>query len=152
MRQAFLVIIDGTPECSRALRFASLRAQHIGGVVKMLHVIKPTGFLQWGGVQKAMDEEVEAEARQMLADRADASRQLTGQMPEIILRRGKPAEEIRRLLHEDDSIRSLVLAAAASGRAGPLVDFFAGELAGSLPCLVMIVPGGIDDEALDRLT
>lgn len=149
---AFLVIIDGTPECARALRFAAFRAQHVGGMVKLLHVIKPTGFLQWGGVQQAMDQEVEATANQMLAEQAEVVRNLTGQTPETILRRGKPAEEVRQLIEQDDSIRSLVLAAAAGGRPGPLVDYFAGEHAGSLPCLVMIVPGGISDAALDRLT
>lgn len=148
---AFLVIIDGTPECARALRFAALRARHVGGTVKLLHVITPTGFLQWGAVQKAMDEEVEATANRMLAEQADAVHRLTGLWPETVLRRGKPAEEVRLLIEQDGGIRSLVLAAAADGRPGPLVDHFAGEQAGSLPCLVMIVPGGIADAALDRL-
>lgn len=149
---AFLVIIDGTPECARALRYASLRALHTGGKVKLLHIIKPTGFLQWGGVQKAMEQEVEVEASAMLADRSAGVRDLLGAAPETVLRRGKPADEVRRFIEEDGTIRSLVLAAAPSGRPGPLVEMFAGEQAGMLPCIVMIVPGGLTDEALDRLT
>ncbi len=148
---AFLVVIDGTPECERALRFASLRAVRTGALVKLLHVIKPTGFLQWGGVQRAMDEEVEAEASRMLEDRADMVCQLTGSVPDIALRRGNPAEEVRRLIEEDGNIRSLVLAAATSGRPGPLIDLFSGEQGAGLPCLVMIVPGSVSDAALDRL-
>ena len=34
---------------------------------------------------------------------------------------------------------------------GPLVSHFAGAAAGSLPCPLIIVPGGLDDEALVRL-
>ena len=48
--------------------------------------------------------------------------------------------------------RALVLAAAAKGKPGPLVDFFTRERAGTLPCMVMIVPGGIEDADIDRLT
>jgi hypothetical protein len=33
-----------------------------------------------------------------------------------------------------------------------LVAHFAGTVAGSLPCPLMIVPGGISDEQLDRLS
>lgn len=149
---AFLVVIDGTPECGRALRFASLRALRTGASLKLLHVIKPTGFLQWGGVQRTMDEEVEAEARRMLEEKAALVHQLLGTMPEVALRRGNPAEEVRRFIEEDGNVRSLVLAAATTGRPGPLIDLFAGEQAAGLRCLVMIVPGGISDEELDRLT
>ncbi len=152
MAHAFLVVMDGTPECARALRFAALRAMHTAASVKLVHIIKPTGFMQWGGVQKALDEEVEADAHAMLSAQADSAAVLMGVRPETMVRRGKPAEEILRLLEQDRSIRSLVLAAAANGRPGPLVDFFAGERAGALPCLVIIVPGGIGEAELDRLT
>jgi nucleotide-binding universal stress UspA family protein len=151
-RPTFLVVLDGTAECRKALRFAALRALHTGAGVKLLHVIKPVGFLQWGGVQRAMDAEVEDEAKAMLAAEAAVVAELLGETPETLLRRGKPTEEVRRLVDEDRGIRSLVLAAAPQGRPGPLVDYFSGQEAGAMPCLVMIVPGGIDDAALDRLT
>lgn len=148
---AYLVVVDDTPECSRALRFAALRATRIGASLKLVHVVSPTGFLQWGGVQKTMEDEVAAEAMAMLQAQSGAAAQLTGCRPDVLLRHGKPAEEIRRLVEEDDSIRCLVLAAAAKGRPGPLIEYFA-SAASELPCLVMVVPGGIDDEALERLT
>lgn len=149
---SFLVVVDDTLESSRALRFASLRAQHTGANVVLLHVLKPTQFLQWGGVQKEMDAEAEEAARALLSGKAAEVEAMTGIRPTFRLMRGRPAEAVLELVTGDRSIRALVLAAAARGKPGPLVHFFAGERAGSLPCMVMIVPGGISEADLDRLT
>ena len=46
----------------------------------------------------------------------------------------------------------VVLAAAAEGGPGPLVAHFSGAVAGTLPCPLVIVPGRLSDEALDRLS
>ncbi|WP_199553776.1 universal stress protein [Sandaracinobacteroides hominis] len=149
---SFLVVVDDTAESSKALRFAALRAQHTGAQVVLLHVLKPTQFLQWGSVQKEMEAEAEDTARALLAGKAAEVEAMTGIRPTFRLMRGKPVEAVLELLTGDRSIRALVLAAAAKGKPGPLVDFFAGERAGTLPCMVMIVPGGISDSDLDRLT
>ncbi len=148
----FLVIVDDTPEFGKALRFAALRALHTGGEVALLRIIRPAQFLQWGRVQDAIEEDAEAEAAQKLELAASEVFELLGRRPQTFVRRGKPAEEVLAFVTEHPGVRALVLAAAPRGRPGPLVDFFAGERAGSLPCLVMIVPGGIADPALDRLT
>jgi nucleotide-binding universal stress UspA family protein len=150
--QTFLVVVDETPESRKAIRFAALRALHTGATVSLLHVLKPTQFLQWGGVQKAMDAEAEQEAEALMAGTAAEVEQMLGKRPQVHIRRGKAPEEVLQLVTEDRSIRGLVLAAAARGKPGPLVDFFSGERAGSMPCLVMIVPGGMSEEDLDRLT
>jgi nucleotide-binding universal stress UspA family protein len=150
--ETFLVVIDDTPECAKALRFAALRAQHTGARVRVVHILKPPQFLQWGGVQQDIEDEAREQGQALLDGKADEIEALTGQRPDIALLKGRAGEAVLELVREDRSIRALVLAAAARGRPGPLVDFFAGERAGSLPCMVMIVPGGIDDAALDRLT
>lgn len=150
--ETFLVVVDDTEECAKAIRFAALRAQHTGASVMLMHVLKPTAFLQWGGVQKDMDAEAEDVARALLAAKADMVEALTGLRPTLKLVAGRSAEAVLDVVTNDRSIRALVLAAAARGRPGPLVDFFSGERAGSLPCMVMIVPGGISDSDLDRLT
>lgn len=150
--QTFLVVVDGTAECRKAVRFAALRALHTSAGVRLLHVLKPTQFLQWGGVQEAMDAEAEEDAKSMLAEAASEVEQLLGRPPELLIRRGKAPDMVLQVITEDRSIRGLVLAAAAKGKPGPLVNFFSGEQAGTMPCLVMIVPGGISEEALDRLT
>ena len=55
------------------------------------------------------------------------------------------------LLAERDDVAALVLGAAAEGDPGPLVDHFSGSVVGSLPCPLVIVPGRLGDEGLDRL-
>lgn len=150
--ETFLVVVDDTAECAKALRFAALRAQHTDATVLVVHVLKPTQFLQWGGVQKDIEDETEQLGQALLASRAAEAEALTGQRPETRLLRGRAGEAVLDVVMADRSIRALVLAAAAKGQPGPLVDFFAGERAGSLPCMVMIIPGGISDGDLDRLT
>ena len=41
-RHKFLVVVDDTPECKIALRFASMRARGTGGTVTLLRVIEPS--------------------------------------------------------------------------------------------------------------
>lgn len=150
--ETFLVVVDDTPECAKALRFAALRAQHTGARVGLLHVLKPSQFLQWGGAQKDIEAEAEENGRAVLAAKANDVETLTGVRPEVRLARGRAPDAVLEVLRSDRSIRALVLAAAAKGRPGPLVEYFSGDAAGSLPCMVMIVPGGIPDTDLDRLT
>lgn len=150
--ETFLVVVDDTPECAKALRFAALRAQHTGARVALLHVLKPSQFLQWGGVQKDMEAEAEDNGRAVLAAKAAEVEALTGLRPGVRLARGRAVDAVMDVLRSDRSIRALVLAAAAKGKPGPLVEHFSGDAAGTLPCMVMIVPGGIPDGELDRLT
>ena len=56
------------------------------------------------------------------------------------------------MLKEREDVTALILGAAAEGGPGPLVAHFTGAVAGTLPCPVVIVPGRLSDEALDRLS
>jgi hypothetical protein len=59
---------------------------------------------------------------------------------------------IREIIAANPDIAALVLGAAATGAPGPLVTHFAGPDAGALPVPVMIIPGSLDREAIDRLS
>ena len=50
----YLVVIDQSAESRIALRFAALRAGHVGARLALVHVVAPPEFMQWGGVQEAM--------------------------------------------------------------------------------------------------
>ena len=64
----FLVIIDDTAECDRALYYASRRAARIGVSVVMLRVIETHDRgQQWLGVADIMQAEAQEEANAMLA-------------------------------------------------------------------------------------
>ncbi len=138
---SFLVVVDQTPESRVAMRFAALRAAHVGARVILLHTLPATEFIQWGGVQELIEAESKAEADALLAAVADELFALSGQRPGMIVREGEPTAAILETIAGDTSIRALVLGAARGSVPGPLVAFFAGERAGALPCLVIIVPG-----------
>jgi len=150
--EIFLVVVDDTPECAKALRYATLRARRTGARVLILHVLPPTHFLEWRGAQQEIEAEEQRHGEGILLARAREAEALSGELPETRLLRGLPKQVVLELLTENRSVRALVLAAAARGRPGPLVDFFAGQQAGKLPCMVIVVPGGIADADLDRLT
>ncbi len=150
--RAYLVVIDETLEARAALRFAARRAARTGGSVEILAVIPPQEFVQWGGVQAAMEEEARLRAEAQVLEASGAIAEEAGVRPSIHVRQGDPVKAVTEILAERDNIAALVLAAAAEGGPGPLISHFAGAVAGSLPCPLMIVPGRLSDEALDRLS
>ena len=149
--RSYLVVIDDSEEARIALRYAARRAARTGGQVEILAIIPPQEFVQWGGVQAAMEEEARLRAEAMVLQASGAIVEEAGVEPAILVRQGEPIKEITELLRERDDIAALVLGAAAEGGPGPLVSHFSGAVAGTLPCPLVIVPGSLSDEALDRL-
>lgn len=151
-RRKFLVVVDKSPECKKALRFAARRAGHTGGIVSLLIVLAPADFQHWRAVEDAMREEALQEAEKLLYDAARDVNQLTGLFPEVIIREGKSRDVLMALIAEEPDISILVLG-ASPGREGPgpLVSLVAAQAAQAYPIPVTIVPGGLSDEAIDAL-
>ncbi len=149
----FLVIVDETPECDRALVYAAKRAERTGGTLTMLYVIKPEEFQHWLGVEDIMRAEAMAEAEATLARSLDRARALAPRVkPETVVREGSPADEIVALISEDADIAILVLAAGTEKEGpGPLVSSLAGKLSGSFPIPITIVPGNLSDQDIVAL-
>jgi nucleotide-binding universal stress UspA family protein len=147
----FLVVVDETPECAQAMRFAARRAQNTGGGVSLLYVIPPEDFQHWMGVAEVMRAEAREAAEKRLGDLADELRTLTGITPEFDIREGKAAEEVLGLIRDDPAIGVLVLGAGESDGPGPLVSYMVGKLGGSLPIPVTIVPGRLTLEQIDSI-
>ena len=151
-RRKFLAVVDRTPECHVALRFAARRAQHTGGLLTLLYVITPADFQQWAGVERVMREEAQRDAEKFLHEAATFVNGMTGAMPELVIRDGPPADAIRALLKDDKAISILILAAGTSTEGpGPLVSLVAGPAAGAYPIPVTVVPGSLSDEQVDAL-
>ena len=148
----YLVVIDESTESRTAMRFAALRAGHVGARVAIIHVIRPPEFMQWGAVQDAMAAEAQEEADNLLAAVADEAEALSGSRPRAIVLKGDAAPAIFEHVIGDPTVRALVLGAAPKGAPGPLISYFTAERAGQLPCVVIIVPGGLDPERLESLT
>ena len=151
-RRKFLVVVDKSPECKVALRFAARRAEHTGGIVTLLTVVAPADFQHWRSVEEAMREEALEEAEKLLHDAARDVNRIGGLFPEYIVREGKTRDTILALLKEDPDISILVLG-AGTGREGPgpLVSLVAQEATNAYPIPVTIVPGSLNDEAVDAL-
>ncbi|HYA07448.1 MAG TPA: universal stress protein [Xanthobacteraceae bacterium] len=148
-----LVVIDETEECDRAVYFASRRAARIGGGVVMLHVNEPHGqSQQWLGVADIMRAEAHEEADAQLGKYVARAKAIAGITPERVVREGDKAEEILKLIDEDEDIFILVLAAGTGSEGpGPLVTTI-GRTAGDYPIPVAIVPGHLTDEEIDALS
>lgn len=145
----FLVVVDRTPECRVALRFASRRAQHTGGRVTLLCVAQPADFQQWRGVEQIMQDEARDEAETRIYAAAKTVNELAGIIPELIIAIGRPADCLIDLLKSDSDISILVLAAGTSKDGpGPLVSLFA---TGAQTIPVTIVPGNLSDATIDRI-
>lgn len=150
--RTYLVVVDETPEAEVALRFAARRAAKTGGAVQILALIPPTEFVQWGGVQATIEEEARQRAEALVMGAAGTLMQESGIRPTITVKQGEPVSLVRKTLDENEGIAALVLGAAAIGAPGPLVAHFAGSEAGSLPCPIMVIPGSLDRDAVDRLS
>lgn len=150
--RTYLVVIDETEEARLALRFAARRAARTGGNIHLLTVTEKQPFVAWGGVQATIEEEARQRAEAVVAAAAAEVHLETGLTAEVSVRSGDAATIVREILNEDYEIAALVLGAAASGAPGPLVSHFTGADAGTLPVTVMIVPGSLTLEQLDRLS
>ena len=150
-RRKFMAIIDGTPECERAVHYAGRRAKNSNGGLVLLFVIPEGDFQQWLGVEAIMRAEAREEAEAIMAKAAQKVRESIGIDPEVVIREGNATDEINDLVEEDRDIAILVLAAASAKEGpGPLVSAIAGRGA-VFPIHVTVLPDSLSDEEIDAL-
>ena len=149
----WLVVIDDTAECDRAIYFAARRAARVGAGVVMLRVIETQDRnQQWLGVADIMKAEAHEEANAALERAAGRANGIAGITAERVVREGDTAEQILKLIEDDEDIAILVLGAGVSTEGpGPLVTSV-GKSAGEFPIPVAIVPGHLGDQDLDSMT
>lgn len=151
--RVFLVVVDDSAERRVALRYAALRVRKSGGRMALLRVIEPAGQVEWAGVGVMLAEERREEAERLLSGLAAEVNELTGGLPILLIREGDPRDELLELLGEDPRISILVLASATGGSGpGPLIQALTGRYATKLQVPMTIVPGGMSDAELDRVT
>ena len=140
--RTYLVVIDETDEASVALRFASRRAMKTNSALHILALVESEGFVAWGGVQATLEEEAKNRAEALVSGAAGTLFDETGIRPSITVKQGKGPKVVREMMGEVDGLAAL----------GPLVSHFANTEAGTLPCPVMVVPGSLTKEEIDRLS
>lgn len=146
-KRKFLVVIDETVECDRALTFAAYRVKRTGGTVVLVSVVQSPEFVGMG-VEEVLRAEAVEEAERNLDVRLARLRDIGDVRSESVIREGEAVEEIERLINADRSIAILVLAASISSDGpGPLVMHFASR-ANGLPIPFTVVPGRLTDDEI----
>jgi nucleotide-binding universal stress UspA family protein len=154
-RRKFLLVVDESQEVESALYYAASRVQRSTGSLVMLYVIEPGDYQPWAGVRQVQHEEETTKAKALfrlfrrklhLAGFEDTD-------VEDIIREGKTAEEIVKLIAEDEDIAILVLGASHDAQGpGPLVESLAaGNATGGFPVPVTVVPGKLSLEDIKAL-
>src|SRR5918998_2615858 len=151
-KRTYLVVIDDSPEAAVALRFAARRAAKTNGRIEVLGIVEPQDFVQWGGVEKTIEEEQRLRIEGVVSAAVGEILDEGGVEAKIVVQQGEPVKTVREYIGERKEVAALVLGAAPSGDPGPLVGNFCGNDAGKLPCPVMLIPGSIDDDRLEQLS
>ncbi|MEL7685875.1 universal stress protein [Citromicrobium bathyomarinum] len=146
----YLVIIDETDEARKALRFAMRWAQASSGSVQILAIVQPQNFNAFGGVQATIEQEARDRAEAIATSAAGNVYSESGKMPNIAVKVGEASRIVRDYLTEHPDVLALVLGAASEGPPGPLVSHFSAHT-GSLPCPLVILPGSMAVEDVDRI-
>jgi len=151
-KRKYLVVIDDTEECDRAVYWAAKRAGRTKSQIVMLRVIETAERnQQWLGVADIMKAEAQEAANAVLDKFAERTKQVARIKPDRVIREGDTAAEITKLIEEDADIGILVLAAGTGKEGpGPLVSDIA-KTAGTFPIPVAIVPGHLSDEDLEAM-
>jgi len=150
--RTYLVVVDESAEAEAALLFAARRAAKTSGNVHILALVPKTEFVQWGAVQATMEDEARARAEALVMSAAGTLMAEANLQPTITVKAGDPVSVVRKTVEETENVAALVLAAAPKGAPGPLVAHFAGTDAGTLPCPLMIIPGSLSRDDIERLS
>jgi nucleotide-binding universal stress UspA family protein len=143
----FLVVIDETAECDRAVTFAAHRVKRTGGTVVLMTVVEKPEFIGLG-VEDVLRAEAVEQAEANLDVRLNRIRDIGDVKVESVIREGEGPEQIEDVIRQDADIAILVLAASKSSEGpGPLVMHFAAR-AGALPIPLTVVPGRMSDEEI----
>lgn len=146
----FLVVLDQTPECLKALRFAARRAGRTNGGVAMLSIIAPDEFQHWKTVADTMRADAIAEAEARMDSLAEEVKALSGADPTITIREGPKRDQVLAHIEENPDICVLVLGAGDdTDGPGPLVTALAGGFSGRLSVPITVVPGHMTLQQID---
>jgi nucleotide-binding universal stress UspA family protein len=152
-KRKYLVVIDDSEECGRAVYWAAKRAARTKSQIVMLRVLETAERnQQWLGVADIMQAEAMEAATAVLDKYSGRIKKITGLKPDHVIREGDISEQLVQLIDEDADIGILVLAAGTGNEGpGPLVTSLA-KTAGTFPIPVAVIPGGLSDEDIDAMS
>src|SRR5918997_5002502 len=102
--RTYLVVIDDSSEARVALRFAARRAAKTNGQVEVLAIVEPQDFVQWGGVQAAIEEEQKLRIEGVVSGAIGEIMDEEGVRPKIVIRTGEPIKVVREFIGERQEV------------------------------------------------
>lgn len=151
-RPKFLVVVDDTPECDRAIYFGARRALRTGAALVLLSVADAGSSHDWLGVGELIAKDAEDAAWQLVNRAEQRARDVAGLDAETVVRRGSPNEQILQSIDDDRDISFLVLAASSGvDGPGPLILNLVAKNSGNFPVPVVIVPEKMSDDEIDSI-
>lgn len=151
-RPKFLVIVDDTPECDRAIYFGARRAVRTGASLVLLSIANPGSSHDWLGVGELIAKDAEDAGWDLVRRAAKRAHEVAKIDAESIVRLGSKTEQILQAIDEDRDIAFLVLAASSSAEGpGPLILNLVAKSSGNFPVPVVIVPEKMSDDEIDSI-
>ena len=113
VRKFLVVVEEDVSEVEAALAFAANRVRRTGGMITLLYVIEPGDFQHWLGVKEIQREEAMQKAKAVfrLFRRKLKSAGFDDITVEEVIREGKKADELIKLISEDEDIAIMVIGA-----------------------------------------
>src|SRR5437764_5754462 len=108
-KRTYLVVIDDSAEARVALRFAARRAAKTHGRIEVLGIVEPQDFVQFGGVQAAIEEEQRLRIEGVVSSAVGEILDESGVEARIIVQQGEPVKSVRESIGSRDHVAALVL-------------------------------------------
>src|SRR5436305_15210805 len=115
LKRTYLVVVDDSAESRVALRFAARRAAKTDGRIEVLGIVEPQDFVQFGGVQAAIEEEQKLRIEGVVSSAIGEILDESGIDASIIVQQGEPIRAVRDYVADRPEIAALVLGAAPTG-------------------------------------
>src|SRR5690349_23994534 len=99
-RRTYLVVVDDSAESRVALRFAARRAAKTGGRIEVLGIVEPQDFVQFGGVQAAIEEEQRLRIEGVVSSAIGEILDESGVEANVIVQQGDAVRTVRDYVGE----------------------------------------------------
>lgn len=144
----YLVVADESEEFDIALKYAAKTAFNNHGRLAVLYVSNVDDFQHWGNIEKIMRDDLRAKSEKYIWKVAKTANEINGIIPILYIREGQTNEAVIDILNNENNVKMLVL---ASGGSGQLVSYFSGKGIDKINVPVLVVPGHLNDEAINAV-
>src|SRR5437868_13393881 len=103
-KRTYLVVIDDSAEARVALRFAARRAAKTDGKLEVLGIVEPQDFVQFGGVQAAIEEEQRHRIEGVVSSAIGEILDESGVEASVIIRQGEAVRAVREFVGEREEV------------------------------------------------